>query len=260
MKVIVGLTSIRARAETLHLTLGSLLAQDYRDFEVRVHVSPEPYLLDEGIAAVPEACRPLLADPRLSWAVTRNLGPYRKLLPMLAAEGLRNVMLASADDDTIYPPHWLGALMTAWRRHRCVIAFRGHAMARGDRGFLGYRSFMGRTLADNPSLFWLPTGKDGVLYNAAYFHPNVLNHVDAMALAPTADDLWFKWHTAAAGVPVHVINPDYASQTLATIPAAGGAETSLFKAYNETGGNDAVLAALEAYGRERLGFAFPAAP
>jgi hypothetical protein len=72
-----------------------------------------------------------------------------------------------------------------------------------------------------------------------------------LRIAPTVDDLWFHWHLAARGVPIHLISTDYATGSLA------GAETdaadSLHLRYNLQGGNDAAIAALKAHFRARTG-------
>ncbi|GLK83913.1 glycosyltransferase family A protein [Ancylobacter defluvii] len=248
-KVIIGLTSIRARQDKLHLTLASLLQQDYPDFEIRVFTSRDPYLLDEGIEDIPPACRELAADGRLRWFRVPNSGPYRKLLPILADPLAQEALIATADDDTIYPAHWLSTLVHYYRRHRCIVAFRGHRMVKGDGGFLPYRYWTSQTITDNPSVFLLPTGKDGVLYHPSFFHPAVLDMITAMKAAPTADDLWFKWHSAVNGVPVYVVHPDY---RLASLPDTNEG-ASLFRDFNDGGANDGAIAALEKYADGKLG-------
>ena len=249
-KVIVGLTSIRARLDKLHFTLASLLAQDYPRFEVRLFTSRDPFLLDEGCVSLPAECRALMReDRRLKWMQVPNIGPYRKLLPLLADPLEINSLIVTADDDTIYPAHWLSTLVHYYRRHRCIIGFRGHQMMKGEGHFLPYRRWMNQKITTNPSPLLLPTGKDGVLYHSSFFHPSVLDVRNALKLAQTADDLWFKWHTAVSRVPTYIVHTDYRS---ASLPDTNEGP-SLYREFNAGGANDVTIAALEKYADARLG-------
>jgi hypothetical protein len=248
--VFVSITTISSRIEQISGTLRSILNQSYSAFNLSLLVSKEPYLLDRGISEIPRALVELSrADPRLSIGYVRNIGPYRKLLPMLTT-GRRSIIV-TADDDTIYGPDWLAGLVEAYNRYRCVICYRGHLMSATGGKFDGYRKWMNNKMPLGADLRILPTGKDGILYDTVHFHENVLNWRDAIQVAPTADDLWFKWHTAAVGVPVLALNTDYRTSSFET--TIGSDSPSLYSAYNQAGGNDKVVAKLGDYGRANLG-------
>lgn len=250
-KVVVSLTTISHRVDNLHLTLESLLNQDIRDIEVVVYVSPDPFLLDTGVDAIPEACRNLMRDDaRLAWRSVPNIGPYRKLLPALMGGLYANSLIVTADDDTIYPPNWLSTLVYYYNIHKCIIASRGHFMARSNGAFSPYRQWMAASNAENPSLYNLPTGKDGVLYHPMFFHKRVLDYRTALDLAKTADDLWFKWHTVCYRVPVYLVHRDYKALSFADTNSG----PSLYDSYNQDGGNDRTVTALEHYAEHSLGF------
>ncbi|MEM1277397.1 MAG: glycosyltransferase family A protein [Pseudomonadota bacterium] len=246
------LTSISRRMPDLHRVVSSLLAQDYPDFQVHLALSPEPYMLDEGVSVLPSTIDTLRGDPRLQIRFSTNTGPYRKLIGPLAACFGQDVLLATADDDTLYPGDWLVRMVERYQRHHCVIAYRGHQILTETDRYVRYRRWMTAKPQVRTGLALLPTGKDGVLYNARFFHPNVLDVATALHLAPTTDDLWWRWHAAAVGVPVHLINMDYTSDTLPEIASDG----SLYDKFNRGGENDRVIERLETYGREKLGFSF----
>ncbi len=250
--VTVCLTAIASRLDIVEGTIVSLLAQDHPHFAVRLHLSREPFLLDEGVpGALPAGLEALAAqDPRFSIRFVPNIGPYRKILPLLVELGGRRALVATADDDTRYPPDWLSGLVAAWQRWRCVVAYRGHYMVRRERKLAPYRRWMTDGIARNPDLFAFPTGKDGVLYDTALLHPGVTDIAAALRVAPTADDLWLKWHTAALDVPTFLIHTDYTTQSL----EGGSLEDSLYTRFNRGGGNTAAVERLEAYATERLGF------
>lgn len=249
----ISLTSISARLEHLHLVIQTLLEQDYvGDFNIRLYLSAEPYLLDEGI---PEPSQALmeLEDQHKKFSIhyTNNTGPYRKLIPLLESDLWdQNDLLVTADDDTLYPANWLSQLVEAYEIHRCIICHRGHHMANANGAFLPYRQWMKHGIRENPSLLNLPTGKDGVLYPPEFLSSAVLNIEKALEVAPTADDLWLKWHTAAMGAPVYCINTDYKSGTFAE--CSEKASPALYDNFNRVGGNDECIQRLVEYGIKYL--------
>ncbi|GGL78828.1 hypothetical protein [Wenxinia marina] len=245
-RIDVSLTAISSRMEGLAQVLSSLLAQDYPDFRVLLHLSREPHLLDRGVPEPPDAVRRLAeeSEGRLDLRYVPNWGPYRKLLPCLFEHWGRSQLVATADDDTIYPEGWLSGLAAAYGVYGCTIAQRGHRMSFDAAGRpTDYRGWMRARATQTPGRLLLPTGKDGVLYNTAHFPVGVLDIDTALRLTPTMDDLWFRWHLASNGVPVHLISTDY---TASTFEEAGYAD-SLYLTYNLSGGNDAAVAALEAH-------------
>lgn len=247
--VVISLTTISLRLHSVARTLRSLLAQGYPDLRVRLHLSREPFLLDAGIAGEsPEDLAGLaLSDSRLELRFVPNLGPYRKILPVLAELYGQRALVATADDDTIYPEDWLAGLVAAYQRHGCVVCYRGHRMLKRGRRFLDYRSWMHAGIVRNPDIYNLPTGKDGVLYDTTFFDPRVLNHARALAVAPTADDLWLKWHYSAfSDVQTYIIYPDWSSQSFLDDPFGA----SLYTNFNRAGGNDQTIEQLEAYASE----------
>jgi len=252
--ITISLTSISGRMPALVGTLSSLSRQDYPDFLIRLYLSHGPFLLDEGVRRVPEDIAALAGkDDRLEVRFVPNIGPYRKILPFLAETAGRRCLVATADDDTIYPADWLFGLYRAFRAHRCVVCYRGHHMRREGTRFAQYRSWMRNVVPRNPDLFNLPTGKDGVLYDTSCFDPGVLDYATALRLAPTADDLWLKWHYSATNkIATYIIHDDYKAHTFEQSDADGG----LYKAFNKDGGNDATIQNLERHFQDRFGRTF----
>lgn len=254
--ITISLTSISSRVPALASTLRSLLRQDYPDFLIRLYLSHGPFLLDEGIRRTPEEIANLAEeDDRLEVRFVPNIGPYRKMLPFLAETVGRRCLVATADDDTIYPSDWLSGLYQALCIHRCVVCYRGHHMRREGTRFAQYRHWMRNVVPRNPDLFNLPTGKDGVLYDTSYFNPGVLDYAAALRLAPTADDLWLKWHYSATNkVSTYIINSNYKAHTFEQSDADGG----LYRFFNKDGGNDVTIRNLEHHFKNSFGRAFAA--
>ncbi|NKW91426.1 glycosyltransferase family 2 protein [Rhodobacteraceae bacterium R_SAG9] len=248
----ISLTSMSSRIPTLHLTLGSLLEQSYDDIVINLYLSRDPYLLDKGVPELPPEILALQkeAGGRLNIEYCPNWGPYRKLLPFLHAHWGESKLVVTVDDDTIYPKNWLQGLVDAYDTYRCVIGYRGHRINIRNGEIAPYRSWMRTKIEENPSQFILPTGKDGVLYNTAFFPVNVLNLADAMRIAPTVDDLWFRWHLLLNRIPVSVINVDYRTGTLEETDY----DSSLYLNFNKGGGNDEAVDKLQAYFKKKFDF------
>ncbi|MGB3409522.1 MAG: glycosyltransferase [Jannaschia sp.] len=248
----ISLTSMSSRMGSLGRTLRSLLDQSYGDVRIHLYLSREPYLLDEGVPEVPDDIARLekASGGRLRIDYCPNWGPYRKLLPFLRAHWGQSRLVVTVDDDTIYPADWLQGLVTAYDTYRCVIGYRGHRFHVNGGTIMPYRSWMRTRIEDNPSPLILPTGKDGILYNTAFFPVNVLNIADALLIAPTVDDLWFRWHLSMNRIAVNLINLDYGSGTF----EEADYDSSLYLNFNRSGGNDVAVGKLHTYFVEKFGF------
>lgn len=251
-QIIVSLTSIKSRENALRETLASLVAQDVSSsYEVRVHLSHEPYLLDEGFADEPDWIQGLATgNPHCTLKIhfVRNTGPYRKLLPVLEEfidSGMK-VVIVTCDDDTHYDSSWLRTLLHYHSLTSGLVAYRGHTAALNstDYSLLPYAAWQRNHDKCHYSLGNLPTGKDGVVYRPYYFDRSVLNIETAMRIAPTADDLWFRWHSILQGVPCYLINLQ--GQTFKAV-STFEQDKSLWHRYNKEGGNDLAIDALEAH-------------
>ena len=235
-RIDISMTSISSRLPALPQTLRSLLEQDYGNICIHLYLSKEGYLLDKGVPELSDEMVQLQkeAGERLKIHYVFNSGPYRKLLPYLRAHWGQSRLVATVDDDTIYPKDWLQTLLDAYVRYNCVIGYRGHQIKISQDQIAPYRSWMRSGVSLNPSPFILPTGKDGVLYNTAFFPTSVLNLREAMRIAPTVDDLWFRWNLAYTGISAYLINTDYRSDTFDETDYDG----SLYLDFNMAGGND----------------------
>jgi hypothetical protein len=244
----VSLTTIKARIGSVHLTLAAILGQSLPPARVILHVSAEPHLLDDGIGDLPADLLALQhSDPRLEVRYVPNTGPYRKILPWLTANRGSGRLVATADDDTIYPADWLARLVAARAAVGGVAAWTAHPIALKRGRVASYGKWFRPVDGTYSPMLMLPIGKDGVLYAESDFPDDVLDVETALRLAPTGDDLWLRWHLARRGVPVTVVGQGQA------LPETKGGP-SLWRAYNRAGGNDTVVATLEDHFRATYGF------
>jgi len=258
----VCLTTIDSRLPHLHRVIESLHHQEVPPKEIRLYISRESYLLDKGISPDDPHLKELQKLPLLKVKWVDNTGPYRKIVPFLQEHFSHHVatdeLFVTVDDDTLYPPEFLRVLLETYQKHDCVVAFRGRAMALEAAEIASYPSW-GIGL-DYPSMSNLPTGKDGVLYSTRFFTRDFVRLDDAIALAPTADDLWIKWQCGLNGVPAIVLNPIACTSDYKGFPVVDYSKeyrgNSLYSSYNATsaqGKNDDSVRKLEAYCKEQLG-------
>jgi len=235
----VSLTSYAPRFATLALTLKSLLLQELR---------PEAVLLWIGhadMAHLPDDVREL--EPfGLRIIACDDHGPHTKYIHAL--QHFPDARIAICDDDTYYPPHWLGELLAGDQPGE-IACQRIHRVALDPLGQpLGYRWWAHDTDARDASILNFPTGVGGVLLRLDRFDPAVLDIGLARRLCPTTDDIWLYAMARLAGT---------------TFRLTGGHEpltvwrTSQFTALWRTNvlehGNDAHMAAVFAhFGAERL--------
>ncbi len=105
---------------------------------IYLFISKEPYLLDEGISLDDlKLHESTLNDIRTEYpfipitvVYTNNIGPHRKLLPILEHIGKieedNNCVIVTCDDDRVYPEEWLQTLVTYHEisQHKAIVSAR----------------------------------------------------------------------------------------------------------------------------------------
>ena len=240
--VTVSLTSTSRRIPHVSGVIRSLLDQDVQATRTVLWLSREPFLMDEGVAPadLPPELR-ALEGPRFAIRWTANIGPYRKLVPALRTYG---GTVVTADDDTLYPRHWLrGLLAMHAAAPRAVCCYRARRMlANGHGGFAHYWRWP-RLRSTTPRMDCFPIGKDGVLYPPGSLHPDVADSERFLALAPTADDIWFKAMALLAGTPAR----SAAGHAGFPLARATAGVTGLFARFNLFENDQALARVFEAY-------------
>ncbi|RDV26563.1 hypothetical protein DXV75_06090 [Alteromonas aestuariivivens] len=254
-KVIISLTTIHSRINSLHHVIQSLLGQNCTiPFQIKLFISKEAYLLDEGILDIPIELQ-ALADQhgnKFSINYTKNLGPYRKFIPLLKdyfQDKEDFTYLVTVDDDTKYPSTWLQKLVDNAKVHNSVVAYRGRVLSCDQRSIHRYKKW---THSDEsvliPDIKTVGTGKDGIIYKPEYFHPDVIDIDTALRVCNHADDLWLKFYTAVNGVKSVLL----ASSLQEAFEDMGTEdENTLYRKINKNGGNDQAVQNLMKYFLER---------
>lgn len=235
-ELIVSLTSYPARYATLDLTLRSLLAQS---------VKPDRLILwiaHGDMDLLPERVRALLEEG-VSIRACDDIRSYKKLIPAL--EAFPGAFIVTADDDVHYASDWLATLADGVTPgERTIVARRTHRVKRREDGriapYAEWQWDVRDAAARRPSTDLMPTGAGGILYPPGAFAPAVLDRDRFTRLCPDGDDIWFFWLARLNGTRHRQAGGRF---WRINWPSSQG--SSLWSS-NEEGGNDRMIAAMEA--------------
>ena len=204
MSLIVSLTSTSARLTVLRHTLISLVEQNHKPDRIVLCISKEPYLIDEGINALPEWLHAMIERDEVELSWVKNIGPYRKLIPVYQ-QASDDDWIVTCDDDVIYGPNWLSSLVLSGQEYPSAIVC-GRARRPAVNPWGRRQSYLNWQLVPPGSrgTELLPTGVAGVLYRKPLLDRGIMSSDDFMELAPKQDDLWFHLARQRAGVEVVV--------------------------------------------------------
>ncbi len=200
MKTIVSVTTTKARLEIFFYAFQSLKRQTFKDYDLSVYLSRDPYLLDEGIENVPG----WINRERVQVSFVNNSGPYRKLLPAMA-DAAEEDLIVTADDDVLYASNWLEKIVQGAASHpEHIVCARARQIRKNAMGrFQNYsnwplvsRSALGKAL--------LPIGCSGVAYRKNLLDLGFIFDCAYKDCAPTSDDIWFRLASLRRNVDVYV--------------------------------------------------------
>ena len=226
-QVYISLTSISSRLDTLAPTILSVLHGEILPDMIYIFLSRDKFLIDEGVTVedlvqkAPALMTLLLNHPTLiSVAFTPNIGPHRKLLPLLAKKWNDDCIIVTIDDHEIYKRNMLKSLVSGYlaSNKSSVVALRTRRIAfcQGESSHVwstaDYSTASGfgqwpELGSMHHEMLMLPTGMGGVLYRPRFFHPVIFDE-EFLKLTGTTDDLMFRLGALAAGTPVLALCKD----------------------------------------------------
>ena len=189
----INLTTTASRLELCSSTLWSLLHQTIIPDEINVWVSKEPYLADEGINEIPIFITELNSVRNIiKIKFTKNIGPYRKIIPILRESNADDIIVY-ADDDVIYGCTWLETLYDEFLKNSCsvVVASRVRLMQYNVFGKL--KSYLSFPLCTESILLendFIITGVGGCILSRSIIKDEFITNNEFMSIAPTTDDIW----------------------------------------------------------------------
>ncbi|PHR09454.1 MAG: hypothetical protein COB29_04440 [Sulfitobacter sp.] len=195
--VTISLTTTRDRLYLLRFTLISLMEQSFKADKIVVWLSRDAYLRDRGlgdfnIQSWAESRLPYGYANNIEFRYCENIGPYRKLIPMLKTCSFDDVIV-TADDDIVYKKNWLKSLIEKFDESEgCVVACRVRRVSYNFLGFVKSYSFW--PIVHNKSFLdedFAITFGAGAVVSPAFFSRSDVNDDSFLNLCPTADDLWY---------------------------------------------------------------------
>ncbi len=209
MKIIVSLTTTSARLNCLRYVVYSLVNQNLAPDVICINISNQAYMADKGIPEFP-AWISEFSGANIKINYVENTGPYRKLTPIIDQFELDDCVI-TCDDDVLYGPGWLAALVQDANEHQDAIVC---AVARKIK-----RAPYGRTRS---YLFWpqinkleepqndlLPIGVGGVLYRTGLVDVEFIRDESFKKIAPYQDDLWYRYSSMLKNKKVWTVPEAY---------------------------------------------------
>lgn len=137
LPVYVSLTTISKRLHLLGPTIQSIVAGSVVPTMIYVFISTDPHLIDTGIKEediMDESMKLVhLLDffHNIKFVFTENIGPHRKVLPLLHHKGEEDCVIISVDDDHIYLHHWLRDMLAYYvhSKGQAIISTRARRIA-----------------------------------------------------------------------------------------------------------------------------------
>ena len=187
-RVVISLTTYPARLPLVHITIESLLRQDFKPNRLVLWLSEEE-ISEQDLGSQLNKQRDRGLEIRF---VEGNLRSYKKLY-YIASEDTGSAIV-TADDDVIYPRYWLRRLMNAYEAEpNYVYCYRSKFIQSNSCGeLLPYRDWSYQKGGVEPSYQIFPIGVSGILYPPQSIDMTFLSPEQFMKYCPTADDVWFK--------------------------------------------------------------------
>lgn len=232
---VVSMTTYDKRLATAYYTLESIAAG--KQLPSRLILWVEHQLLAQGL---PDTLMRLVRRG-LEVRGADEHGPHKKYLPAVLSNPDPDRALVTADDDQLYPAHWLRKLSESSQAMPEVIhCFRGHVVEfRADGTLAPYRSW-GGCRSQSPSHLNFATGCGGVIYPIRMQRALARLGTSFVPFCPRADDIWLKAVALRERIMVRQIVP-LPSRFYNLRDTRG---TSGLAHYNNAGGgNDIQLAA-----------------
>ena len=208
--VFVSMTTISSRLPFIFESILSILRGMIYPTKIFLFVSQEAYLLDEGISSIPQTLLALSYAKLLTIVFTNNIGPHRKLLPLLHKYLNKKVIIITLDDDignirTFYSiyhliKYYIGSdkeSIISLRTRRIGIC--NHPPFR----VVPYNKWTLRSNYGDREMLNVPTGTGGILYHSSFFNNHEVIFDDNLRkLTYTSDDLMFRLVTMMNNISV----------------------------------------------------------
>lgn len=185
-ELIVSLTSYPKRIGFVYKAIRTILAQSEKADRILLWLSEEEFPGREQ--DLPGKLLELRQyGLSIEW-YTDDIGPYKKLIPTIRK--YPHAVIATADDDVLYPTDWLKILWDSYQKKPNAIYCHRPAMLEIKNGEFCWTA-TGKRYYPEATYLHRGISHAGVLYPPHSLHSDVTEEEKFLELAPTNDDLWF---------------------------------------------------------------------
>ena len=250
--VVVPIALSSHRVASFERVLRSIVNQSLKPVRVFVWFSNQPYLLDQGIEEqdLPSSLI-RFADKSpidVEFRSTANIGPHRKLLPLLRQlrHETKPPLIVTADDDTLYPYRWLEALVAGHEETNGASAFRARRARLAPTPDWDYETWpLVDPFDEVESRKLFITGREGMAVLPAMFDGRIYDRSFA-DVCPSRSDAWIAAALMAKGTRVVKLSkarvlPDASGLKLTALgdfPAAHTESDNELWVFNQTRNSD----------------------
>lgn len=244
--VIVSLTSFPARINNLHITIVSLLNQNFDNIHVVLWLSRAQF--PKEMECLPRSLVRLTKKGLDIRFVDDDLRPHKKYI--YAFKEWPDHCIVTVDDDIIYNPHLVEALVKMHEMYPdCVICNRGINIEKN--AYVSWKH-TDDTQAGVPSHRIMPTGIGGVLYPPGCYDNKHIFDIDAIKrTCLNGDDLWLNFMTRSIGTKVVLTGFKTGLVTLLTSQSSALCNNNVGQNMN-----DVQIAAINDWANKELGISF----
>lgn len=203
-KVIISLTTIPERIDSVWVTIESLLRQSYKPDEIILWLAEDEF----PNRKVPEKLQEQVKRG-LCIRYCKNIKSYKKII--YTVQNNPRAYIITVDDDIVYSEKLVESLLKEYRKYpQCIICSRSHLIKTTGGKILPYNRWKKfenrREVSQEPSYSNFFTSGAGTLFPAEQLNEVVLKETIFMNLAPTADDVWLNFVAWISGLMVVNIN------------------------------------------------------
>jgi hypothetical protein len=229
-KIIISLTTINSRIKKIKCVLDSICQQEMQADEIFVFISQDPYLLDTGFDEHDSYILHLkLLYPNINFCFVKNIGSFRKLIPILDILNKRQqqAFIITIDDDCIYESQMINKLYTAAIKNElCISCGRGRSINIATTDFENTNIMKFPLISEESQSDFmnvLPEGVGSICYHSSMFDGYTFDIDKLSDFERKNDDIVFRKITFHKNIPVKVINIKYNDM---------GPKIGLFNYYN----------------------------
>lgn len=211
-KIVVSLTTIESRIELVKKVITNLFDQTLKPNVIHIFYSNEPLFYDSGIDnltmsnLIKELDLINFYNIEIIASVTKNIGPYRKLIPALKI--YKNDIIITIDDDHQFESEFIHKYVDQYVNNKCIVCSGGKFFdIQNYNNIVDHTKAFNTYFAVNPIIQvmnYIPEGFGGILYHSNMFDSDFIDFdYDSLPeLIKKNDDVFIRNYTFKKNIKV----------------------------------------------------------